>query len=308
MRDNFVRFLDGHIGPVNAIRFTSDGAYCMTAGSDKCLRLWNPHKTRVGTDSNSGLCIQTYKDVHGYPILDVVISKDKAKFVSAGEDRAVFVWDVSTNRVISRISAHIHRTNSILLNHDDSVLFTASYDKTVKCWDLRNRASYEPIQILNDFKDSVTSLARTENTIIASSVDGYVRTYDIRQGLMNADHIGDPITSLAVSEDGKSYLATCLGGKIRLIDIATGKLFKEYSGHKHESFKTEAVFESNSQNIICGSEDGSLFHWNLLNGSVAYSSHHAHSKAVLSVAYHPKEEFFISSSYDGVVKCWSKES
>ena len=69
--------LSGHQGAVRAVRFNSEllymsglqnkahlfaenGNYCLTCGSDKTLRLWNPHK---------GLCIKTYMG-HGAEVLD----------------------------------------------------------------------------------------------------------------------------------------------------------------------------------------------------------------------------------------------
>lgn len=74
--------LSGHQGPVRAVRFNSklwfgggfpnnahlhgrstfaeNGNYCLSCGSDKTLRLWNPHK---------GLCIKTYMG-HGAEVLD----------------------------------------------------------------------------------------------------------------------------------------------------------------------------------------------------------------------------------------------
>lgn len=37
-----------------------DGNYCLTCGSDKTLKLWNPHK---------GTALRTYQG-HGYEVLD----------------------------------------------------------------------------------------------------------------------------------------------------------------------------------------------------------------------------------------------
>jgi hypothetical protein len=49
--------------------------------------------------------------------------------------------------------------------------------------------SRDPIQTLNDCKDSVTSLIVTPSEIVASSVDGRIRTYDLRNGRLVTDHI-----------------------------------------------------------------------------------------------------------------------
>ena len=43
--------------------------------------------------------------------------------------------------------------------------------------------------MLDDFKDSITKIISTENSIIVGSVDGILRTYDIRMGKL----IRDPI-------------------------------------------------------------------------------------------------------------------
>jgi len=45
------------------------------------------------------------------------------------------------------------------------------------------------IQVLNDFKDSVTSIAHTDCCVIAASVDGTVRTYDLRMATLHTDEV-----------------------------------------------------------------------------------------------------------------------
>jgi mitogen-activated protein kinase organizer 1 len=305
MIDHFVRTLDGHSGAINAVRLTNDGTYCMTASDDRTLKLWNPHKTDISKSSlkEEALCVQTYTGSHGYPVLDVAISQDKSKFASAGEDRTCFLWDVASNRVLRRIQAHSQRINAVAFNRYDTVLFTASYDGSVRCWDLR-AAGKDPIQCLGDFKDSVTSIARTDFAIIAASVDGYVRTYDLRQGLLQSDYLQDPITAVAVSADQRSYLSTLLGGKLRLIDIEGGKLIKEYSGHIHQSYKQESAFEHGDQHIVTASEDGSLCHYHLLSGQVAGITKNTHFKPISSLACHPSMNMIVTASYDGLAKVW----
>ena len=219
-----LRNLNGHLtGAVNSVRFSGDGNYCMTAGDDRMIMLWNPHKddpSKVG----SALHIKSYSGVHGYSVLDVAIASDNAKFASAGGDKSAFFWDISTGRVIRRIQAHSHRINSIAMNEDSSVLFTASYDKTVCAWDLRSN-SREPIQVLKDFTDSVTSVIITQSSIIAACVDGNLRTYDIRSNLLNIDSVKDPITCVRLTHDKKCALCTCIGISTFLIVLITTIIF-----------------------------------------------------------------------------------
>ena len=56
--------------------------------------------------------------------------------------------------------------NCVKANQPDfTVLVSGSYDATVRCWDTRSK-SKEPIQILNDAKDSVPSVQISDHTIL----------------------------------------------------------------------------------------------------------------------------------------------
>lgn len=62
-------------------------------------------------------------------MLDVAVLADNSRFVSCGEDKAAFLWDVSTGVVVRRIQGHEQRINACCFSKEGSVLFTASYDK-----------------------------------------------------------------------------------------------------------------------------------------------------------------------------------
>jgi len=219
--------------------------------------------------------------------------------------RACFLMDVTSGRVIRRIQSHTSKINTVDLNDDGTVLMSGSYDQSVCLWDLR-ASNRDPLQTLRDCKDSVTSIAHTDQEIIVGCLDKTLRIYDIRRGLCHSDDMTLPITCVRLTHDRKSVLSTCLGGKIFLTDKVTGKLMQTYQGgHIHKNYKLEACMESDDQHIAVCSEDGSICHYNLVSGQVMYSSSQCHSKAVGSISYHPKDKFFVTGSYDGTVKCWS---
>lgn len=301
--DSNLRTIDDHVGSINVVKFTFDGNYCITGSDDRTLKLWNPHKRDPSKSETTSLLIKSYEGAHGYSVLDVSIAKDKTRFASCGEDKTCFIWDVASGQTLRRVQAHSHKINAVEFNDEATVLMTASYDQTVKCWDMR-AANRDPIQTMSDFKDSVTSLARTDSTIIAGSVDGHVRSYDLRKGQLQSDSMGFPVTSVRVSNDQNCYLAACLDSTVRLVEVATGKILKEYKGHKHTSFKTEAVFQADCNHVMCGSEDGTAVRWNMVTGAVVARVECAHFKAVSSISYHPTKSIFITASYDGTAKVW----
>ena len=87
----------GHEGPVRAVRFNSDGNYCLTCGSDKTLRLSNPHK---------GTLLKTYIG-HGYEVLDAIAAYENDKIASCGADKTVVLWDVATGKCIRKFRGHL---------------------------------------------------------------------------------------------------------------------------------------------------------------------------------------------------------
>lgn len=287
------RSLDAHKGAVLAVRYTGDGRYCMSCGADRCIKLWNPTRSLV----------QAYEGPHAKEISGVAIAKDSARFASCGGDATAFVWDVATGAVTRRLEGHVARINAVALcATDQQVLATGSYDNTVRLWDLRSQ-SRAAIQTLGDFKDSVTSLViPTDKTVdwavVASSVDGNVRTYDLRRGLLHTDSLGTPITSLALSRDGACLAASCLDSSVRLLELNGGTQLNLYTGHKHDSFKLDACLSHDDAHLASGapfpvrnvitlsaaSEDGRVVIWRLVEADVAAQLTGVHTCVVQSPA------------------------
>lgn len=276
--------------PVYIAVFNCSGSYLATGGSDKCVRLWNPL---------SGLCIKTYTG-HGYEVLDIDIARDNSKFASVGGDRAAMLFDVSTGRVIRRFTGHASRINGVAFNAEATVITTGSYDATIKFWDCRSH-DQAPIQTLKESTDSVTGVQVVENRILASSVDGHVRVYDIRNGTCTQDNVGHPVTNAVFSNDGNCVLASSLDSTIRLFDIENGEMLAEYTGHDNSNYKITATLTSDDAHVITGSEDGRVCFFDLVEGTLVKSIK-PHARLVTSVAYHPKEDIMVTTSTDGSIK------
>ena len=72
---------------------------------------------------------------------------------------------------------------------DGSVVVSGSYDATVRLWDCKSQ-SPKPIQVLEEAGDSVSSLHVVGHEIVTGSVDGKMRVYDLRMGMIFVDVIG----------------------------------------------------------------------------------------------------------------------
>lgn len=90
---------------IRAVRFNVDGGYCLTCGSDKSLKLWNPYKQ---------ILLKTYMG-HGYEVLDCDSSFDNSQVVSCSADRTVVLWDVATGHLLRKFRGHLSVSSKLLL-------------------------------------------------------------------------------------------------------------------------------------------------------------------------------------------------
>lgn len=309
----------GHVGPVFVVRFNTTGTHCLSGGKDRMVHLWNPYK-----DDNN--LIKTYKGAHGYEVLDIAITKLNDKFATCGGDKSIFFWDVATGRTIARMreggangGGHTSRINTISLNKDDSVLFSGGYDKMICAWDLRTK-SRDPIQMISDAKDSISSLTVLEHTVTACGIDGNVYTYDIRAGTKTVDHIGHSVTSVRASNDGNCLLLTCMDNCLRLLDRSNGQVLGAYQcpGLHTDAYKMDSCLTNDDAYVLAGSNDGNVYFFSLVEqekvhvlggggeaAGEAKETKVGHTKPVVSVDFHPKETYLVTASHDGTVRLWN---
>lgn len=165
------------------------------------------------------------------------------------------------------------------------MLVSGSFDATVRIWDLKSQ-SYKPIMVLEDARDSISCVLAgrgsgaggSEFEILTGSVDGMVRSYDLRFGRMETDVIGTSVTSLERTRDGKGLLVGGLDSSIRLMDRDSGGLLRSYKGQrwKNEDFRLRSGFGNRDRWVLCGNEDvkgpdGEVVVWDTMSGEVVES-------------------------------------
>lgn len=270
---------------VRAVRFNADGQYCLTAGGNRSIRLWNPVAGRL---------LKTYIG-HGGEVSDVQASSDNSQLGSGGTDNLVVLWDVATGQTLRRWRKHMGRVNAVrfagpsaaegeLTPSSSLLLLSVGVDGMLLAWDARARTQY-PIQTMHEAKDSVNCLAVRRWQIITGSVDRCVRVYDIRKGIMIEDYIGYPVTSVGLSFDGQCLLVASQDSVVRLFDYANGELLNRYTGHVNKDFRIDCCFLNEDAQIASGSEeDCHVMLWNVLEDGAA-SLHLDHSTEAASPAW-----------------------
>lgn len=132
--------------------------------------------------------------MHGYEVLSLAVSSDNARFVSGGGDKTVFLWDVATAKTLRRYGGgaggHAGRVECVAFGGDgDSVVVSGSFDSTVRFWDTKASGN-RPIMVLSDGRDSISDVAVQGPEVVTGCVDGRVRWYDLRMGMLYVDVVG----------------------------------------------------------------------------------------------------------------------
>ena len=117
------------------------------------------------------------------------------------------------------------------------------------------------------------------------SVDGCIRTYDIRAGQLTTDKLPSritlsssrvvPVCSVALSRDNQCIVASTTSSTLVLFERKSGTLLNEwqlqkrvknrYKGHVCEEFQIESVFNNTDEYLITGSENGNIVIYNLIS-------------------------------------------
>ena len=294
--------LAGHEAPVLAARFSKDGAYLLTAGKDRTFRLWNPRK---------GTCIKTYAG-HAREVRDVDAAADNSRLATCGGDKDVFLWDVTSGSRLRRFRGHEGGVNAVAFaGEHDAVLVSAGFDRTVRFFDCRS-GSPDAIQTfgggraIGAFKDAVTCVAVSDAKVLAGSVDGSAKTFDLRAGEEREDAFGTdrPVVSVAFSGDGNCALIGTTRDRLALLAVETAETLAEYRGRVCRDSRTPARLTHDDAHVVAASEDGFALAWDLVDAGVAARVHAHPGHGVTALDWHPTASVMATGGTDGVVRVW----
>jgi WD40 repeat protein len=105
--------LEGHVGMVYSVGFSSDGSRIVSGSGDKTVRIW---------DAVSGAALHTLQG-HTDWVRSVAFSSDGSRIVSGSDDRTVRIWDAVSGAVLHILGGYdahddlqSHLAGSLLCN------------------------------------------------------------------------------------------------------------------------------------------------------------------------------------------------
>lgn len=146
--------------------------------------------------------------------------------VAFGPDGKTIAWDDGSTRVMlldrhtgnTRVlKGHAREIKSIAFSADGRRLVSASFDRTVKLWDV---ASGDTLHTMKGHQRRVTTARFSPDgrVVISGGVDRTVRLWDTGSGspLATLEGHDKAVTSAGVSPDGKTIYTTGLDGRVSL--------------------------------------------------------------------------------------------
>ncbi len=203
--------LEGHGGPIKGIAVSSDGQRILTASFDNSLGLWQGG-------------VPVWLEEHAAAANTAAFIDDQTA-VSAGDDFAVYLWDLKTF-IPKHLGNHKGKVTSLRVAPDGSRAASASWDGTVVLWSL-NGTQNRSIRVDSNVND--IAFINGGRSLMTASSDGKVRIWDTASGAFQQLFLsnGFGVNTLVVDETRGWVAYGAVDGVTRIVDLTTAETLKD---------------------------------------------------------------------------------
>ncbi|WP_433323101.1 protein kinase domain-containing protein [Spirillospora sp. CA-294931] len=248
------RALAGHDGPVNAVAFSGDGRFGLSAGEDEKIHVWDLARRslfRIPGGRGGARRVRTLKPPGaGYGVRSIAVDADGARAVFGGHDGPAQIWDLRAGRLSHELTsgpgmidegpgglfgallrgpAPYVPTVDVATSADGRLALTVHGDGAVRIWDA---ATGRCLRRLADGHDGsyahFASVHLDRDGDIAFGLDrttGVAHTWDARTGAVLRT-FGGPSAMAAMSADGGIVVTQeglARGTRVRIWDRESGR-------------------------------------------------------------------------------------
>ncbi len=234
-------------------------------------------------------------------VFAVAFSRDGKLFATGDSGCAIGLWQVSNCQQIVFCKGHTDWIRSLTFSPDGTTLASASFDKTVKLWDIRTGECLKTLQAHG--RVNSVSISPDGKTLASGSNDKTVKLWDIRTGecLKTFQEHTDAVQSVEISPDGRIVASSSNDETIKLWNMRSGECLKTLRGHKN-TVRSVAISPDNTT-LASGSNDKTIKIWDIRTGE-CLKTLHGHTNKIRSVAVSSNCVILASVGYDQQVKLW----
>ncbi len=130
------------------------------------------------------------------------------------------------------LEGHSSSVNGVALPADGKRAVSASYDHTLKVWDLENGRA---LRTLEGHSASVTGVALTADgkRAVSASYDNTLKVWDLENGraLRTLQGHSSSVTAVALTADGKRAVSASWNDTLKVWDLESGRALRTLQGH-----------------------------------------------------------------------------
>lgn len=190
----------------------NDDKQVISGSRDNELRVWN-----LESGKNKGKLIGFAEHLSA-----VAITRDK--LVISDSNTALKVWNLKTGEELFTLKGHSDLVRAIAVTSDGTKAISASWDSTVKVWNLKDTAVTN--NQIDYFNDTLKAIAVTVNGkwLIKAFSDGSLKALNLE---LQKETVISPSLSdaFAVTPDSKQVISGLSNGKLEVFNLETGKKF-----------------------------------------------------------------------------------
>ena len=290
--------LNGHGGQVLSLSVHPNGDTLASASTDKTVKIWQVHQPAFLADGG---------------IYSIAVSPVSPEiFAATGWNGKIELWRKNSDnsrKLLFTLPGHETTITQIQFSPDGNILASASWDKTIKLWRIKDGSL---ITTLTGHQDGISSIAFAwgkQGYLLASgSADKTIKLWSIideQPQLINTliDH-QDGVKTLAFNPKGKILASGSYDQTIKLWN-REGELLQTLAGH-NLAISTLA-FSPDGKVLVSGSWDNTIRFWqiNPLSQEVSWlETLKGHQNGVTGLNFNPEGTILASSSADGTIKLW----
>ncbi|WFD29586.1 hypothetical protein MSPP1_000595 [Malassezia sp. CBS 17886] len=214
--------------------------------------------------------------------------------VSAGSDRHLRIWNLSSGTCRHVLSGHTSTIRCVQVLEGRATAVTGSRDGTLRVWDMQTGAL---VHVLAGHQHSVRCLDTADHRVASGSYDFTCRIWDVDTGQCLHVLKGHHLQIYAIAFDGQYVVTGSSDSTVRVWDAATGQSLAVFQGYTH----VVAQLQLHNDLLASGSGDGRVIVFSLRTFECLYRLC-AHDSSVSTLQMN--EQFLVTGGSDGLVKLW----